>query len=211
MDRWRSKVTEQTRVCSGFPSYSISESGIVTRTAQGKQKWSIPGKILKHDITKDGHHRVTLFEGGVRRREMVHRLVCEAWHGPQPVGRPFACHKDDDKDNNHYSNLYWGTPKSNGEDSHKNGRSVRGERVNTAKLTASQVVEIRERAASGEKNIDLASEFGVPDASISMIVRGKHWKHVGGPIIKTSRRGRPGMKFSEANDNTPPITGATTA
>ncbi|UXS01661.1 HNH endonuclease [Agrobacterium tumefaciens] len=196
-------MIEETKICPGFPSYSISESGVITRISPGKQKWSLPGRIIKHEITKDGHHRVTLFEDGKRSRAMVHRLVCEAWHGAPPVDRPLSCHRDDDKDNNHFTNLYWGTHKENGEDSHRNGRSVRGERVNTAKLKEIEVIEIRERAYRGETNISLAAAFGVPDAAISMIVRGRQWKHVGGPIVPQSRRGRPRQNFSHANDNTP--------
>lgn len=32
---------------------------------------------------------------------------------PNPYNKPCVCHKDNDKSNNHYKNLYWGTHKEN--------------------------------------------------------------------------------------------------
>lgn len=127
---------------------------------------------------------------GIRCKRPVHQLVCEAWNGPAPSNEHIVCHRDDVKLNNVPSNLYWGTRLTNGNDSRINGRSVRGERVNTAKLNVGQVITIRQRAAAGEQNRALGFEFGVPDTAISSIVRGKCWKHVGGPIITFSRKGR---------------------
>jgi hypothetical protein len=178
------------RVCPGNDNYEISNFGVVRRAVAGLQPWSLAGRVLVATPNRDGHHMVTLFNAGARARKSVHRLVCQAWHGAPPANDSLACHKDDDKDNNHESNLYWGTVKTNGADSVANGKSVRGERVNTAKLCEAQVIEIRNRAAAGETNVSLGKEFNVPDTAISMIVRGKHWKHVGGPIIATRQRGR---------------------
>lgn len=182
---------EEWRVCADYPDYSVSSFGRVMRTSPGNQPWSVPGRVLKHDVNKDGHARVTLFTYGIRKKEFVHRLVCSAWHGPCHPDRPIACHRNDDKSDNTPKNIYWGTIKDNGRDSVRNGKSVRGESVNTARLTEAQVVEIRHKAASGALNTELAKEYGVPDSNISMIVRGINWKQSGGPIRKTSRRGQP--------------------
>ena len=43
----------------------------------------------------------------------VHRLVCEAFHGPAPVGSPVVIHLDENGLNNNASNLRWGTQKEN--------------------------------------------------------------------------------------------------
>lgn len=180
---------EEWRACIGFPSYSVSSLGRVQRTSAGLQKWSVAGKILAHDINKDGHHRVTLFEAGTRTKRFVHQLICEAWRGPAPSSDHMVCHSDDVKSNNDPGNLYWGTRKDNGADSVKNGRSVRGAHINTARLNESQIIEIREKASRGFNNCMLAREFGVPDTQISEIVRGLAWKHVGGPTRETRHRG----------------------
>lgn len=57
-------------------------------------------------------------------------------------------------------------------------RFSRGERVHTAKLTEAQVLEIRERYAGGEKQVPLAREYGLTQASISAIILRKSWKHI---------------------------------
>jgi hypothetical protein len=180
---------EEWRVCACAPSYSISSLGRVMRTTDGAQPWSKAGKVLRPDINKDGHHRVTLFVSGKRHRAFVHRLVCEAWHGPAPTAEHCALHDDDVKSNNTPSNLSWGTNKKNGEDRVRNGISVRGTRVNTARLTEDQVLEIRVLASEGATNLSLARRFGVPDGQISKIVRGIDWKHIGGPIRGILTRG----------------------
>lgn len=48
-------------------------------------------------------------------------------------------------------------------------------RTPNAKLTASQVTNIRARAKSGAKQSDLAKEYGISEAAVSLIVNGKTW------------------------------------
>jgi hypothetical protein len=43
----------------------------------------------------------------------VHRLVCEAFHGPAPEGMSVVIHIDEDATNNKPENLRWGTQKEN--------------------------------------------------------------------------------------------------
>jgi len=43
----------------------------------------------------------------------VHRLVCEAFHGPAPDGRSVVIHLDEDATNNRPENLKWGTQREN--------------------------------------------------------------------------------------------------
>jgi hypothetical protein len=43
----------------------------------------------------------------------VHRLVCEAFHGPPPDGKPFVLHADENALNNRPENLSWGSQKEN--------------------------------------------------------------------------------------------------
>jgi len=56
---------------------------------------------------------------------------------------------------------------------------ARGEEVNTAKLTADEVVEIRRRyAAGGITAHELGIEYGVGKTTILRIIHGKSWKHI---------------------------------
>jgi hypothetical protein len=48
-----------------------------------------------------------------KKNYAVARLVCEAFHGPPPPGKPNCLHGDEDALNNRPGNLYWGTQKEN--------------------------------------------------------------------------------------------------
>lgn len=57
-------------------------------------------------------------------------------------------------------------------------RAENTQRGHTAKLTAAQVVEIRERyAAGGVSQRELGAEYGVDQTCISLITRGASWRH----------------------------------
>lgn len=51
----------------------------------------------------------------------VHRIVCEAFNGPAPVGCNTVRHLDDVKHNNVPDNLAWGTQADNMADAVRNG------------------------------------------------------------------------------------------
>lgn len=54
---------------------------------------------------------------GIRTRafgqKKVHRLICEAFHGPPPFEKAVVIHLDEDALNNKPENLKWGTQKEN--------------------------------------------------------------------------------------------------
>lgn len=72
--------------------------------------------LLKHSIDLDGYHRVDIHSKHMK----VHKLVFLVWVGPIPEGKQLN-HIDDNKDNNHFSNLYLGTQKENIHDCIRNG------------------------------------------------------------------------------------------
>lgn len=89
------------------------------------------------------------------------------------------------------AHLSEGTNSDNVADMVSRGRQAWGERkTNQAKLTVAEVVRMREMAAAGIKQRDLAYEFGVVISSVSMITRGISWQHAPGPLISRSPRGR---------------------
>lgn len=51
--------------------------------------------------------------GYKRKLYSVHRLICEAFHGPAPEGKPFVDHIDRCKTNNTPGNLRWVSHKEN--------------------------------------------------------------------------------------------------
>ena len=76
-------------------------------------------RLLKHNIDIDGYHRVDIHS----KHKKIHQLVYETWIGPIDQTKQIN-HKDDDKNNNHYTNLYQGTQKENIIDKHENKHFV---------------------------------------------------------------------------------------
>ena len=75
--------------------------------------------------------------------------------------------------------LLGGAKLDNSRDAVKRGRTARGERSNTAKLTEFQVRRIREEyAKGGVSQRELGRRYGVDHTTIGHIVRGNKWKHV---------------------------------
>lgn len=73
-------------------------------------------KCLKHNIDIDGYHRVDIHQKHMK----VHRLVYMTWVGPIDPNLQVN-HRDDDKNNNNYLNLYVGSQADNNEDCIRNG------------------------------------------------------------------------------------------
>ena len=93
-------------------NYLVSEYGDV---------FSLKTKTyLKYEISWTGHHRVQLYG---RIHMPVHRLVYMLFVDVIPDEFQIN-HIDDNKDNNHYSNLYLGTQKDNVQDSIRNNTRV---------------------------------------------------------------------------------------
>jgi hypothetical protein len=78
------------------------------------------------------------------------------------------------------AHLLAGTVLDNVRDRVERERSARGARQHLAKLTDDSVREIRRLAEQGVRQVDLARLFGVGQSSISAVVRGETWSHIGG-------------------------------
>jgi hypothetical protein len=78
------------------------------------------------------------------------------------------------------AHLFIGTDKDNNDDmdSKKRRRPARGSRIAWAKLTESQVLEIRRLRAGGAKVVALGKQFGVTHQAIVLICRRHNWKHL---------------------------------
>lgn len=136
----------------------------------------LPG-LLSFSKTR-GYLTVELQTGPVKKRFTAHRLVMLAFVGPRPAGKHIN-HIDGDKANNGPANLEYVTPSENQKHSFRLGlQSLKGERHTQAKLTDPEIIEIRERAKSGETQVSIARDFGVAQSAISLIVRRKRWAHI---------------------------------
>lgn len=75
--------------------------------------------------------------------------------------------------------LFDGDQAANSADMAAKGRSTRGERSGSAKLTDALAIEIRARYAAGSiSQAKLAAEYGVRQMAVSDLVRGVTWRHL---------------------------------
>lgn len=101
----------EKRAIADYPEYAVSEYGDV----YGKKN-----NLLKHDVTYDGYHRVTLYKNNKPKHYPIHRLVAETFI-PNPENKPTVNHIDGDKSNNSVSNLEWSTHSENSQHAYDNG------------------------------------------------------------------------------------------
>lgn len=157
------------REIEGFPGYLVGNDGSVWSNRRRKKGWRRLRLGLSGRQRVYGYVRLCA-PGRHRRWVAVHRLVLEAFVGPQPAGME-TCHNDGDPFNNQVGNLRWDTHRENVADCTRHGRKAR-------KLTEAQVLLIRELHRKGVTQTALSAQFNVCQPLISCIVRGHAWKHV---------------------------------
>lgn len=122
--------------------------------------------------------------GVVRYRDKIYiasSLMCELAHGPKPDDKDDAAHScgNGHKGCVNPSHLSWKTRKENASDMTLHGTLAYGEKSPVAKLTETDVLDIRRRSLSEtEFQKDIAREYGVKQSRVSMIKTGKTWRHL---------------------------------
>lgn len=119
---------------------------------------------------------------GTQATIKAHRFSYELHKGPIADGFQ-ACHTCDNRRCANPDHMWLGTSAENMQDMHRKGRAnhstrPRGENQSKAKLTESQVLEIRRRHSEGEQGAKLAREYYVKKEAIYKIVNRQTWKHV---------------------------------
>ena len=154
--------------------YLISSDGQVKSTKRGKER------LLKLSNGGDGYLNFGYHKDGKQTTLKVHRCVAIVFLGDRSAEGLGALHKDGNRLNNNVENLYWGTPKQNGEDMIRHGTVARlqGETNGRAKLTEADIYKIRELRLTGMLQKEIAALFGVSHSLISYILSGKSWAHV---------------------------------
>lgn len=159
---------EEWRDVIGFEErYWISNLGRV----QSRQQ------LLKLHLDKDGYLRCQIWREGTGYYRGVHKLVCTAFNGLPPFEGALALHKDGQNQNNIPSNLYWGTPLQNMEDRDQHGKTFRGETNSQARLTWTDVCEIRRRAMLGERSPILLKAYQISYGYYRQILRNEVRTH----------------------------------
>lgn len=109
---------------SHTPEYDVTEDG---RVLSVSSDWRGYGKReLKQQPNAHGYPSVRMIVDGKRKRCLVHKLVAAKYLPGRPSPSHEIRHLDGDKNNNHHTNLGWGTRKDNADDRERHGRTSRG-------------------------------------------------------------------------------------
>lgn len=122
-----------------------------------------------------GYGMIGVETRGVFHKALSHRIAWEMQNGPIPEGLK-VLHRCDTPLCVNPRHLFLGTMKQNTEDMVAKGRSARGVKHGSAKLTPDEVLVIRNEYAAGETIEDLASRFCVSEWAVSDIVTNRNWK-----------------------------------
>jgi hypothetical protein len=172
------------RPCPGFERhYSVSSNGVIRNNSTGLR--------LFGELDRDGYRRVNLSSAGKALKRRVHRLVCEAFHGPAPEGCE-VCHLDGTRTNNRAENLRWGTRSENVRQAQAHGtfigntntatrasaaRDRQGSKNPNAKITSEQAKQMLLMQAEGYSERVIARAFNCSPATAHRILTGE--RHAG--------------------------------
>jgi len=131
---------------------------------------------LKHEISWTGHHRVQLYG---HRHIPVHRLVYMLFVDVIPDELQVN-HIDDNKDNNHFSNLYLGTQRENVQDSIRNNTRV----GNYKKITVFDKLSLTEMVFNSIIELIKYTGHNCSSGSLSKL-KTKKWFNDQFDVIKT--------------------------
>lgn len=109
------------------------------------------------------------------RRVKAHRLALQL-SGVRVQSSDVVRHTCDRPGCINPAHLLVGTHSENIRDRDERGRTAKGERIHTAKLTADQVYAIRSAVAMGECKASVARRYGVSRTQIYRIAAGVTWK-----------------------------------
>lgn len=136
------------------------------------------GRVLRQHPNGAGYLGVSLSRGGKKTARMVHRLICETFHGPCPPGRETA-HGDGNKNNNEKRNLRWATSRENEADKTSRGDrsgprpASQGTKHWNCRISDEQVSEIRGLRNGGMSQGKIAKIYGVSREHVRDICSGR--------------------------------------
>lgn len=165
-----------------FQNYAIGNDGSVWMCSHGTIE-----RMSESPSGPGNYWAVGLAFDGKKRHVTVHTLVLETFVGPRPDN--MSCrHLDGNKDNNHISNLKWGTAWEQARDKELHGVNNKGSRNGQAKLTEKIVREIKAMLNGGASSEAVAEKFGVSGATVNRVANNVIWSHVDLPPCNAKSR-----------------------
>lgn len=136
----------------GWPGYHISKRGRLYKYYPKRGLWM----FMKGTISRNRTYHI-LRRCDKRIRVQASRLVALTWI-PNPDGKPFVCHIDNNPTNNHYKNPYWGTQEENIQQCIKDKRLRPQGKIPISK---SQIRELNEDYQSGYSLRQLSEKYHI--------------------------------------------------
>jgi len=169
-----------------FPNYEVSNLGRIKSIDRYVNHWKGGLKFNKGKIrtlyNKDNksYSYVNLVKDGKTKTFLVHRLVAKTFI-TNPENKENVNHINGIKTDNRVENLEWCTQKENIKHSLDNKLQIldfKGEKNNMAKLTKSDVIEIR---YNYENNInfnrkEISKQYNITEHAIYCVVTYRSWK-----------------------------------
>lgn len=151
----------------GFDNYLIHSSGIVENTKTGR--------LIYGSLDSYGYVRTNLSKHGKPKSVLIHRIIAIHFIDGYSDGLEVN-HKNGIKVDNRIDNLEWVTGRENKRHAYKIGlHKSRSKYPPNKKLTQDDVVIIKERLKRKEFQKDIALDYSVSPAAISLIARGISW------------------------------------
>ena len=174
-------IIEEWRAVVGFEGfYEVSNLGRVRSVVREVNYKNIKMRTMKSKIRSTngrlkGYPAVNLSMHGTSKMRTVHIMVLEAFVGPRPSPAHDGCHSDGNPINNLLGNLKWGTKLENMADRAEHGKTARGERSGSAKLTPEIVRNIRQDERGSRL---IAAELGLNTSTVKRIKNKQTWAHI---------------------------------
>ena len=158
--------------------YRVSDRGNVQRICAGTNSRPFvnlrPGSVA-------GYQVLVLWREGKGKTVRVHRLVTQAFLGPEP-DKHEVNHINGNRGDNRLENLEYVTRQQNIQHAQtflpRKPTSLHGTMVPNAKLDAEKVRSIKRRLAAGDRQTEIAKDFGVVKQVVWGIAKGRWWKWV---------------------------------
>lgn len=174
----------------GFSNYGITEDGRVYS--------HISKKFLRNSMMTSGYEKANIYnDEGDRKNQSIHRSVAMLYV-PNPENKPFVNHIDENKLNNHYTNLEWVTSNENLQSWHDNNSDKHSSikeytvvpkdteilkdnpQMGGKYFTEDSVRNICELYQKGYRKVDIHKMTGFKLSSVGNLLLGYHkiWNHI---------------------------------
>ena len=173
--------TEQWKPVVGFEGhYEVSNCGrvrsLTRKIRHGSSLREAAGRLLSLNWTIHGYPCLNLCKNRRKKFFRVHQIVALAFLPPQPTPKHEVNHLNGDKADNRDVNLEWMTRAENNRHAFRIGlRSNAGECHSQVKLSARQVIGIRQLLRWGANQTWLARLCQVDPSTVHCIASSKNW------------------------------------